>query len=59
MSEEVVVAIAFHGGPERIAEIAREVEGRETVGGLFVAEAAHDPFVALALRTAATAPGSD
>jgi probable F420-dependent oxidoreductase len=54
MSGEVVVDVAFHGGPERIAEIAREAEGRGTVGGLFVAEAAHDPFVALALAATAT-----
>jgi len=48
------VDIAFHGGPERIAELAREVEQRGGVRGLFVAEAAHDPFVALALAATAT-----
>ncbi|HET9423121.1 MAG TPA: TIGR03617 family F420-dependent LLM class oxidoreductase [Nocardioides sp.] len=54
MSGEVAVDVAFHGRPERIADIAREVEERGTVGGLFVAEAAHDPFVALALAATAT-----
>jgi len=48
------VDIAFHGGPERIAALAREVEQRGGVRGLFVAEAAHDPFVALALAATAT-----
>lgn len=46
--------IAFHGGPERIAALAAEVERRGGVRGLFVAEAAHDPFVALALAATAT-----
>lgn len=46
--------IAFHGPPERIAEIAREAERRGHVRGLFVAEAAHDPFVALTLASAAS-----
>jgi probable F420-dependent oxidoreductase len=50
----VDVDIAFHGGPERVAALAREVEERGGVRGLFVAEAAHDPFVALALTAAAT-----
>jgi len=54
MSGDLVVDVAFHGGPDRIAEVAREVEGRGTVRGLFVAEAAHDPFVALALAADAT-----
>jgi probable F420-dependent oxidoreductase len=46
--------IAFHGGPERIAEVAREAERRGHVRGLFVAEAAHDPFIALALASTVT-----
>ena len=48
------VDIAFHGGPERIAALAREVEARGGVRGLFVAEAAHDPYVALALAATAS-----
>jgi len=50
----ITTDIAFHGGPERIAELAREVEERGGVRGIFVAEAAHDPFVALALAATAT-----
>jgi probable F420-dependent oxidoreductase len=50
----ITVDIAFHGGPERVATLAREVEERGGVRGLFVAEAAHDPFVALALAATAT-----
>lgn len=46
--------IAFHGGPERIAALAREAESRGHVRGLFVAEAAHDPFVALTMASTAT-----
>jgi probable F420-dependent oxidoreductase len=48
------VDIAFHGGPERVAAFAREVEARGGVRGLFVAEAAHDPYVALALAATVT-----
>jgi probable F420-dependent oxidoreductase len=55
MSDEAMaVDIAFHGGPERVAELAAEVERRGGVRGLFVAEAAHDPYVALALAAVAT-----
>jgi probable F420-dependent oxidoreductase len=50
----VAVDVAFHGGPEHVAALAREVEARGGVRGLFVAEAAHDPFVALALAATAT-----
>ena len=50
----IAVDIAFHGGPERIAALATEVERRGGVRGLFVAEAAHDPYVALALAATAT-----
>ena len=46
--------IAFHGGPERIADLAREAERRGHVRGLFVAEAAHDPFVALTMASTTT-----
>jgi probable F420-dependent oxidoreductase len=51
---DVAVDIAFHGGPAQIATLAAEVESRGGVRGLFVAEAAHDPFVALALAATAT-----
>jgi probable F420-dependent oxidoreductase len=55
MTDDAIdVDIAFHGGPERIAALAGEVEQRGGVRGLFVAEAAHDPYVALALAAAAT-----
>lgn len=50
----ITVDIAFHGGPERVAALAAEVERRGGIGGLFVAEAAHDPYVALALAATAT-----
>jgi probable F420-dependent oxidoreductase len=50
----IAVDIAFHGGPERIAALAGEVERRGGVRGLFVAEAAHDPFIALSLAATAT-----
>ncbi|MGO4255168.1 TIGR03617 family F420-dependent LLM class oxidoreductase [Marmoricola sp. RAF53] len=45
--------LAFHGDPARVAAIAVEAEARG-VGGLFVAEATHDPYVALALAGTAT-----
>src|SRR5829696_6597320 len=51
---DVAVDIGFHGGPDRIAAVAAEVERRGGVRGLFVAEAAHDPFVALTLAATAT-----
>lgn len=54
MSAEIAVDVAFHGGPERIADLAREAENRGSVRGLFVAEAAHDPFVALTTASTAT-----
>jgi probable F420-dependent oxidoreductase len=50
----ITADIAFHGGPEHIAALAREAETRGGVRGLFVAEAAHDPFIALALAASAT-----
>jgi probable F420-dependent oxidoreductase len=51
---EPVPDIAFHGRPEKIAALAREAEQRGHVRGLFVAEAAHDPFIALTLASTAT-----
>jgi probable F420-dependent oxidoreductase len=54
MSREISVDIAFHGGPEKVAGLAREVERRGGARGLFVAEAAHDPFVALTLAATAS-----
>jgi probable F420-dependent oxidoreductase len=44
----VTTDVAFHGGPEKIAELVQAAEQR-SVRGLFVAEAAHDPFIALAV----------
>ena len=45
----VATDVAFHGEPRKIAELVQQAEARGTVRGLFVAEAAHDPFIALAL----------
>lgn len=50
----VATDIAFHGGPEKIAELVQVAEARGSVRGLFVAEAAHDPFIALALAAVAS-----
>jgi probable F420-dependent oxidoreductase len=52
----LAVDLAFNGGPERIAEVAREVERREDAGvrGLFVSEARHDPFLSLTLAAVET-----
>ena len=50
----VATDIAFHGGPEKIAELVQAAEASGVVRGLFVAEAAHDPFVALALAAVAS-----
>ncbi|MDP3892540.1 TIGR03617 family F420-dependent LLM class oxidoreductase, partial [Nocardioides sp.] len=52
----LAVDLAFNGGPERIAAVAREVErrGDAAVRGLFVSEARHDPFVSLTLAAAST-----
>ncbi|MFL6023078.1 MAG: LLM class flavin-dependent oxidoreductase, partial [Marmoricola sp.] len=52
--DEPTPDIAFHGPPEKIAAVAREAERRGHVRGLFVAEAAHDPFVALTLASTTT-----
>jgi probable F420-dependent oxidoreductase len=48
-----ILDIAFHGDAADIAAVATEAEARG-VGGLFVAEAAHDPYIALALAGIAT-----
>lgn len=48
-----ILDIAFHGDAAEIAGVAAEAEVRG-VGGLFVAEAAHDPYIALALAGQAT-----
>ncbi|MBO9522648.1 MAG: TIGR03617 family F420-dependent LLM class oxidoreductase [Nocardioidaceae bacterium] len=45
--------LAFHGDPSRIAPLAAEAE-RRGVAGLFVAEAAHDPYIALTLASTTT-----
>ena len=41
--------LAFHGAPARVPSYIRSIEERGNVRGLFVTEAAHDPFVALTL----------
>ncbi|WP_332663084.1 TIGR03617 family F420-dependent LLM class oxidoreductase [Aeromicrobium sp.] len=48
-----ILDIAFHGDAAEIAAVGAEAEARG-VGGLFVAEAAHDPYIALALAGVAT-----
>jgi probable F420-dependent oxidoreductase len=45
--------VAFHGKPEKIGGLVQFAEQAD-VGGLFVAEAAHDPFIALALASVAS-----
>jgi probable F420-dependent oxidoreductase len=50
---EPILDIAFHGDAAEIAGVAAEAEARG-IGGLFVAEAAHDPYIALALAGQAT-----
>ncbi len=47
------IDIAFHGDPAGLPAIAAEAQ-RRGVGGLFVAEATHDPYVSLALAATAT-----
>lgn len=54
MIPTVATDVAFHGGPEKIAALVQSAQERETVRGLFVAEAAHDPFIALALAAVAS-----
>lgn len=48
-----ILDVAFHGDPSGVVAIAAEAE-RRGAGALFVAEAAHDPYVALALATTST-----
>jgi probable F420-dependent oxidoreductase len=48
------IDLAFHGDPRDIAVAARRIEQRGGVGGLFVAEARHDPFLSLALAASST-----
>lgn len=48
-----ILDIAFHGDAAEIAAVGAEAEARG-VGGLFVAEAAHDPYIALALAGVGT-----
>jgi probable F420-dependent oxidoreductase len=43
------IDLAYHDDPARLPEAARRIEEHGGVRGLFVAEAAHDPFVSLAL----------
>jgi probable F420-dependent oxidoreductase len=50
----VTIDLAFHGDPRRVAAAACEIERRAGVGGLFVAEATHDPFLSLALAASST-----
>lgn len=53
MTTDLLLDVAFHGEPARLPRIAAEAERRGTAG-LFVAEAAHDPFVALTLASTTT-----
>lgn len=46
--------VSFHGTPDRAASIARLVEARGDVAGLFTPEGAHDPMITLTLAAAAT-----
>jgi probable F420-dependent oxidoreductase len=48
------IDIAFHDSPAELPDFARAVEERSPDAGLFVTEAAHDPFVALALASTTT-----
>ena len=50
---DLILDTAFHGDPAGITAVAAEAEARG-VGGLFVAETSHDPYVALALAATAT-----
>lgn len=45
----VATDVAFHGKPEKIVEVVQSAEAGGAARGLFVAEAAHDPLVALAV----------
>lgn len=46
--------VSFHGAPDRAAAMARLVESRGDVAGLFTPEGAHDPMITLTLAAAAT-----
>ena len=48
-----ILDVAFHGDPADVSTVAANAEAHG-VGGLFVTEAAHDPYVALALASTAT-----
>jgi probable F420-dependent oxidoreductase len=48
------IDVAFHGSPEQLPAFAAAVEERSPDAGVWVAEASHDPFVALALATTTT-----
>ncbi|EFQ82311.1 putative F420-dependent oxidoreductase, MSMEG_2256 family [Aeromicrobium marinum DSM 15272] len=56
MTDETPLAIdmAFHGSPALGGVTAREAEDRGVVGGLFVPEGHHDPFITLAMAAANT-----
>jgi probable F420-dependent oxidoreductase len=51
--DDLILDVAFHGDPARVPAIAAEAE-RRGAAGLFVAEAAHDPYVALTLASTTT-----
>jgi probable F420-dependent oxidoreductase len=53
-SPALTIDVAFHGDPRSIASAAASIEQCGAVGGLFVAEARHDPFVSLAVAATAT-----
>ena len=48
------IDLAYHGDPARLPDAAHGIEQHGGVRGLFVAEAAHDPFVSLALAATST-----
>jgi probable F420-dependent oxidoreductase len=48
------IDVAFHDSPAALPDFARSVEERCPDAGLFVTEATHDPFVALALASTTT-----
>jgi probable F420-dependent oxidoreductase len=49
----VILDVAFHGDPSGVPAISAAAEARG-VGGIFVTEAAHDPYVTMTLAAAAT-----
>src|SRR3954453_23540074 len=48
------IDLAYPDDPARLPDAARRIEEHGGVHGLFVAEAAHDPFVSLALAATST-----